>query len=326
MPLRPLNADEREVIMGFPLGHTNACWKKDARKTGGSVFQDTRTSLVGNSFNVHSVAWLLGNLLVQLKFLPETLTPAQLALRTVSRGSSGVAKMVAGKSGARKAHIAPDTLRATSLEDVSVIVPGAKTARDTLRATSEEAVSVTVPVASEAAQDNQLATSEEGVSVNVPVEVINEEAVVRAICRGSSFKSTDIRQLALGSRIPHQWPRQSIPADWWRWRVILAFKWKQVDPEHVNILELRAFLSYIKWLSRKPQLLHHRFFHLLDSQVCLAVVSKGRSSSFALSNVLEQCNALVLAGGMVAYVGYVDTKDNPADAPSRWRDVHKKKH
>ena len=138
------------------------------------------------------------------------------------------------------------------------------------------------------------------------------------------FKSTDIRQLALGSRIPHQWPRQSIPADWWRWRVILAFKWKQIDPEHVNILELRAFLSYIKWMLRRPQLLHHRFFHLLDSQVCLAVVSKGRSSSFALSNVLEQCNALVLAGGMVAYVGYVDTKDNPADAPSRWRDVHRK--
>jgi hypothetical protein len=103
--------------------------------------------------------------------------------------------------------------------------------------------------------------------------------------------------------------------------VILAYKWRPVDPEHVNILELRAYLSYLKWLSRKPHLLHHRFFHLLDSQVCIAVVSKGRSSSFALSSVLEQCNALVLAGGLVAYVGYVDTKDNPADAPSRWRDV-----
>ncbi len=261
--------------------------------------------------------------MVQLKFLPETLTPAQLALRTVSRGSSGVAKLVAGKSGA-EAHIAPVTLRAASQEDVSVTVPGAKTARSTLRAASKEAVSVIVPVASKTTRNTLLATSKEVVSVKVPVEVISEEAVVRAHCRGSSFKNTDIRQLALGSRLPHQWPRQSMPADWWRWRIILSFKWKQIDPEHVNILELRAYLSYIKWLLRRPHLLHHRFFHLLDSQVCLAVVSKGRSSSFALSNVLEQCNALVLAGGMVAYVGYVDTKDNPADAPSRWRDVHRK--
>ncbi len=47
MPLRPLNAAEREVIMGFPLGHTNACWKKDARKAGGPPFRTLGPRLSG---------------------------------------------------------------------------------------------------------------------------------------------------------------------------------------------------------------------------------------------------------------------------------------
>ena len=88
------------------------------------------------------------------------------------------------------------------------------------------------------------------------------------------------------------------------------------------MLELRAYLSALKWRLRK--LAHHRVrcFHLLDSQVCIAVIVKGRSSSFALSRVLDKVNAVTLAGDIWPALAYVQTWDNPADAPSRW---HRKK-
>ena len=60
-----------------------------------------------------------------------------------------------------------------------------------------------------------------------------------------------------------------------------------------------------------------RFAHLMDSQVCLAVVTKGRSSSRRLNRVLRKVAALLVATGSYAIVGYVSTGVNPADGPSR---------
>ena len=51
---------EREVIMGFPKGYTQNCLPKAQQKT--SFHQDVRLSLIGNSWNVTVVAWLLSQL------------------------------------------------------------------------------------------------------------------------------------------------------------------------------------------------------------------------------------------------------------------------
>lgn len=71
---------------------------------------------------------------------------------------------------------------------------------------------------------------------------------------------------------------------------------------------------------RKAKRCGHRILHLVDSQVVAAILAKGRSSSFRLQLALAKHAALVVASGTVVAVGYVDTRDNPSDIPSRWFD------
>ena len=58
--LRLPNISEKETIMGFPLHFTETCMPKSMQV--GSKYMDTRHSLIGNSWNVMVVTWLLGQL------------------------------------------------------------------------------------------------------------------------------------------------------------------------------------------------------------------------------------------------------------------------
>eukprot|EP00435_Cladocopium_sp_Y103_P030899 s1425_g7.t1 len=61
---RLLNIEEREVIMGFPRGYTVNCLPKN--KQGSQEHLDERLTLIGNTWNVTVVTWLLGQLAVPL--------------------------------------------------------------------------------------------------------------------------------------------------------------------------------------------------------------------------------------------------------------------
>lgn len=65
--LRIPDLQEREVMMGFPLNYTASCAPKGQRK--GDAYNDIRLSLLGNSWSVPVVAWLLGQLLGRLGFI-----------------------------------------------------------------------------------------------------------------------------------------------------------------------------------------------------------------------------------------------------------------
>ena len=58
--LRVPNVQEREVMMGFPLDYTRNCVPKAAQGTTGHL--DERLSLIGNSWNVFVISWLLFSL------------------------------------------------------------------------------------------------------------------------------------------------------------------------------------------------------------------------------------------------------------------------
>ena len=62
------NIGEKEVIMGFPLQYTATCLPKS--KQHGSTYLDCRHTLIGNTWNVQVVAWLLANLFHPLGFTP----------------------------------------------------------------------------------------------------------------------------------------------------------------------------------------------------------------------------------------------------------------
>ena len=77
--LRLPNVQEREVIMGFPKDFTHNCVPK--QQQGSQLHADTRLTLIGNSWNVSVVAWLLSQLGHPLG-LNARFTPEEIVQRT----------------------------------------------------------------------------------------------------------------------------------------------------------------------------------------------------------------------------------------------------
>ena len=114
--------------------------------------------------------------------------------------------------------------------------------------------------------------------------------------------------------------RTSVPSRLWKWSTACGWTWKRFqvdDKEHINRLELRAVLTAIKWRALKAKQANRRFLHLVDSLVSLHVVNKGRSSSRRLRPILKKISAYLLLSANSCILGYVNTSQNPADAPSR---------
>ena len=109
---------------------------------------------------------------------------------------------------------------------------------------------------------------------------------------------------------------QEIPAEWFVWETVLSVPWRSED-SHINVCEARAFNLCVRWRSREPSRLNRRFINLLDSQVNLAAVSKGRSASHRLRHVQLKTNAVLLAAHLRDVEGYTRSDRNPADAGSR---------
>ena len=97
------------------------------------------------------------------------------------------------------------------------------------------------------------------------------------------------------------------------WSVRAAWHWRK--PEHINMLEGRAFLEWLQSLCRGRQ--GSRAFALVDSRVTLGSTAKGRSSSDGLTMLLRQGAALQLAGGLYPRAGFAPTRLNVADDPTR---------
>ena len=88
-----------------------------------------------------------------------------------------------------------------------------------------------------------------------------------------------------------------------------------VNPRHINVLELKAFIAEEKRLC-------HRYSSLripagIDSQVCLGAVVKGRASSPALNSLLRQSMAYSIGADLYMHFMYFPSKLNRADGPTR---------
>ena len=124
-----------------------------------------------------------------------------------------------------------------------------------------------------------------------------EEEAVALLHRSAMFKGSDVRLADQVILNPGIWPRRGLGPGRWNWKVVLS------DPlggSHINVLELKAVLSSIKWWTRQSAGLGRRVAHALDSQVCMSVPVKGRSSFFQLQAVLRRIDALLLASSLAA--------------------------
>ena len=174
------------------------------------VYEDARMTMIGNSWHVGVVAWLIGRLTLQL----------------------GVASPLALQ------------------EIVEALTPGS--ARDF------PSMLVRPP------HQGRLGKAAMGA----------EERLV-AKCLGlASTKGEDLLVHAASDPAPRYFRlRASVPGRLWQWREISGWRWKLAG-EHINLLELRAIFTSVKWKVSRSKKLGVRFLHLTDSLVCLHALTR----------------------------------------------------
>ena len=248
--LRPPSVLEREVILGFPAGYTRQCLPKSQHET--TQHRDLRLALLGNSWSIPVISFLLHELLYFLGLIPFK-----------------------------------------SVQDiVDAITPGKGVRLQTLllRPPLKQATSTFAPSAK----------------------------LVEKLSGPASIKGEDLL-LQSKSEVPVKFHRlrTSVPAKLWRWQTVAGWKWKG-EAEHINVLELRAVLTSLRWRAEHLEQLNIKSLHLVDSLVVLHALTRGRSSSRKLRRTLLRIDSLLLACNFAPIWSYVDTKQNPADKPSRW--------
>jgi len=242
---------EKEVAMGFPVDYTAACLPKGQQK--GEAYVDVRSTLVGNSWHVTVISWLMKEL-----FAPLGLTPMDTLGEIVQATSPGGDPSLQGY------------LRRPSL----------------------------VPVQGH----GRLAA---------------EEKLTKKLVNMVSIKGEDLLlQADTENQVKFHRLRASVPGKLWKWRTICGWPWKQ-SGFHINVLEVQAVLTCLHWRVCRKRQQSCRMLHLTDSLVALHALSRGRSSSRKLRPVLSRINALLLAAQVHPVWGYINTKQNPADRPSR---------
>ena len=145
----------------------------------------------------------------------------------------------------------------------------------------------------------------------------NEEMLAYLLARTGTHRGGEIR-IDLG--MPYsvgELCRQSIDPGHWLWKVLLSYEWKKKD-QHINVLELVAVLDLLRRLGRDGKFHSKRMVTLVDNQVAMSCITKGRSSARALQAPLRRINAVCLAGHLRLCLGWIKSKWNPADGPSRW--------
>ena len=99
------------------------------------------------------------------------------------------------------------------------------------------------------------------------------------------------------------------------WHRVIAGQWHY--REHINVLELRAVELAVRWCASRPGTAGLRLFLLSDSQVVVAGMLKGRSSSYSLLPTYRRLACFDLATGTRLLPIWIRSGDNPADAASR---------
>ena len=241
---------EREVLMGFPAGYTAPCVPKAQQQ--GESYDDSRLTLLGNSWQVGVIMWLLSQLCAPLGLCD-----------------------------------------AMSVDDIiQALTPG--------KSSKLQALLLRTPL-----------------HRSGPVQSKTSRELVKKLLGIVSVKVEDLLLQASSEQlVKHHRLRASIPSRLWKWRDVAGWSWRGPG-DHINVLELRAILTSVRWWVLKKRSRSSRFLHLTDSLVCLHALCRGRTSSRKMRRTLIRINALILATDLHPLWGYVHTKQNPADRPSR---------
>jgi hypothetical protein len=96
--------------------------------------------------------------------------------------------------------------------------------------------------------------------------------------------------------------------------------WEHRCLQHINLQEIRALFDHLTLLGGRG-LRNSRVVCMNDSRVTVGAVNKGRSSSMVLNGLLRKQLGTTLGYGLYPALVWVSTHANPADYPSRHREL-----
>ena len=97
------------------------------------------------------------------------------------------------------------------------------------------------------------------------------------------------------------------------------FRYRFKRSGHINVNEARVYKSWIRSQAKhEPQ---SRFVGLLDSRVTIGATAKGRSSSFAISRVLQGSLGYIIGSELYPRCIHCSSEDNRSDGPSVDREI-----
>ena len=122
------------------------------------------------------------------------------------------------------------------------------------------------------------------------------------------------------ARPPHEDPEWvNELSDSLAFRELFRFHFKK--PGHINVNESRTFKSWMKAAAKSHP--DCRTCGLLDSRVTIGAASKGRSSSYAVSRILQGTMPYILGSGLYPGLLHTGSSFNRSDGPSRDKPVEK---
>jgi hypothetical protein len=99
------------------------------------------------------------------------------------------------------------------------------------------------------------------------------------------------------------------------WTTIISARWH--FHQHINVLELHALLSAVRWVLSRPSSIGNRLLCLIDNATAAYSIKKGRARSRTIQSVLRIILVHLLAGQLSLLPMWVPSDSNPADRPSR---------
>ena len=139
----------------------------------------------------------------------------------------------------------------------------------------------------------------------------NEQQRLHELALAASIRGTDIRLWLAG--LENQ--EMPYPAKRWFWKEVMSYAWKR--PDHINVLEVNAFVTMQRRRTRDPVKHGTRYLSIVDSMVTRGAVAKGRSPSRAINLLLRKSAALNLAADTYPLAIWTISDWNFADAASR---------
>ena len=283
--LRPLNASEREVLMGYKKGHTlDLARKPPESDKEQQALEDQRCAAVGNAFHATVVAALFDHMLWSYG-----VKPLVWHHEIVESWAAEIKRLAA----------------VPEVNDIEVVLDQAPLGEDPGYETDATQVWSYRMEQKELPRGPASLTALAGISeedMNLSVRM------VQAFVRRQEYRGSDVR-LDVGTLFrPDAFPRATVNPHRWQWHVAHAYPFE--TPEHINILELRALIHCVEWRLRRKNFNGTRFLHLSDSQITLSVCVKGRSSSRKLNRLLRRLAAMSVAAGLYPVLAWVTSQSS----------------